>query len=148
MGLLAAPLLPPASASILQTSEVVQALGSLVGEAGEAKPHNSVGLFFPCGSIELTLLWFMELTSPPLASHIFFLTCRRGCFQAPRCCPWEPNNYGTVGSAPQRAQASRDQQRGWEGWWLITSVLGSETSLTMRPILVSERLQCGSGHRS
>lgn len=48
---------------------------------------------------------------------------------------------------PQRDQASRDHQGGWEGWCLITSVLGSETSLTMRPILVSERLQCGSGHR-
>lgn len=74
----------------------------------------------------------MELMSSPLASHIFFKLWGM-CFRAPRCCPWEPNNYETLGRAPRRGQASGAQQTGWEGWCLTTSVLGSETALMVRP---------------
>lgn len=89
-------------------------------------------LSFSYDSVELSFLWFMELMSSPLASHIFFKLWGM-CFRAPRCCPWEPNNYETLGRAPRRGQASGAQQRGWEGWCLTTSVLGSETALMVRP---------------
>lgn len=104
-------------------------------------------LSLPCSSIELTLLWFMELTSAPLPVT-FFSKLWRLCFQGPTCSPWEPNNYGTVERAPQRGQASEAQQRGWEGQHVTTSVPGYEMSLMVSPILVSERLQCGRGHRT
>lgn len=43
-----------------------------MGEAGGAGLGTVSGLSFHCGSTELTLVWFMVLTSPPLAGHIFF----------------------------------------------------------------------------
>lgn len=59
---------------------------------------------FHCGSNEPTLaLWFMALTSPPLASHIFKLFWTS--FWAPRRCSWEPDNYGLAGRVPTAAQA-------------------------------------------
>lgn len=106
-----------------------------MGEAGRSGLVTVSGLSFHCGNIEPALV---ELTSPPLASHIFF-KLRGMCFRAPRCCPWEPNNYGTVRRMLWRGQASGAQQGSWEGWGLLTSVLGPEMSSVVRPIPASER---------
>lgn len=127
-----------------------QHLSSLLPVTSSSKPPGSCGPWgvqwglvtvsdrpFHCGSIEPTLaLWLMELTSPPLASHIFFKLGGTSLW-APRCCPREPNNYGMVGEGPGQPGSRRLAGRG---------VPGSETSLIARLILIPERLQHGNGH--
>ena len=93
---------------------------------------------FHCGSIEPTFaLWFMELTSPPLASHIFKLGWTS--FWAPTCCAWEPNNYDMVGRVPAEGPGQPGSRRP-----AGRSILGSGTSLMARLILIPERSRCGN----
>lgn len=84
-----------------------------MGEVGEVGPGNSVRPFFSTVAALSQLLWFMELTSPPLATRIFFKLWGM-CFRAPRCCPWEPNNYGAVRTL-RRGQASGAQEGAGKG---------------------------------
>ena len=122
-----------------------------MGEAGEARPANGVSLSFHCGSIKPTLaLWFWELTSCPLASHIFFfLVAGRDVFPGPQMLPVEPkpSNYGRVaGSSTEKLGDLRPGRGAWErgldgggGWeYLIATVLGSETSSRVRPVPTAE----------
>ena len=138
-GLLPAFLLPPACPSILQTPGFAQALGVRWGRQERPGLVKVSDLPFHCGSIEPTFaLWFMELTSPPLASHIFKLGWTS--FWAPTCCAWEPNNYDMVGRVPAEGPGQPGSRRP-----AGRSILGSETSLMARLILIPERWRCGNG---
>lgn len=143
VGLLLLSPLPPASPRTLPALGLCRPWG--VDEGGRrSQAWKQCQTSFHCGSIELTLVVYgADVTFGQ--SHFFKLWGM--CFRAPRCCPWEPNNYGTGGRAPQRGKPAGPRRGAGRGSasppvsWALRPV-----SLMVRPIPISERLQYGRGH--